>query len=553
MWSKFFRSVRRWFRAPAPPTPVVRVDWPEPTLPYRAPPARPSVTWADGPASILLPRPGPAPRTSDPLILDATTVEIDGLSVERDVVVPDARRLTRIGRCEIAGRLIVRRCPRLTEIARDAATGGLVLDGATALRTLPSGLRVVGDLRLIGCTRLESLGDDLEVAGSLAIRGCPRLQWLPARLRVANDLQLIGKTRLDTLPATLAVAGDIVVQHAIRAIAPGFGAPASLVILGCRDLAELPDGLSVGGDLIIRRCPKLTALPHGLKIAGELEARRASLTTLPDDLRVGSHVDLDGCTQLTALPDHLVLPGGVRLRRCVALTRLPAGLITCAVSHTLGGRQAAAASLATRPRCASVGAMAESAGDTTASSPRGAVDPAHSFEPHRRYLRGLAYRMLGSVAEAEDVVQDAFLRWNAADRDHVAEPRAFLARVASRLCLDRMKSASARRERYVGTWLPEPVVGAEPRDPAALAEDLSIALLMTLERLSPLERAAFLLHDVFDMDYAQIAEVLERSEAAVRQLATRGREHVRDERPRFHATGDATARLASAFHAAMLQ
>ena len=181
------------------------------------------------------------------------------------------------------------------------------------------------------------------------------------------------------------------------------------------------------------------------------------------------------------------------------------------------------------------------------------TDAADSFEPHRRYLTGIAYRMLGSVAEAEDVVQDAFLRWDQSDRAAVAAPRAFLARVVSRLCLDRMKSARAQREQYVGTWLPEPVVGAEPRDPAAFAEDLSIALLMTLERLSPLERAAFLLHDVFDMDYAQIAEVLERSEPAVRQLATRGREHVRDERPRFHPTDDASARLASAFQAAMLQ
>jgi RNA polymerase sigma-70 factor, ECF subfamily len=180
-------------------------------------------------------------------------------------------------------------------------------------------------------------------------------------------------------------------------------------------------------------------------------------------------------------------------------------------------------------------------------------DAAESFEPHRRYLTGIAYRMLGSVAEAEDVVQDAFLRWDGSDRAAVAAPRAFLARVVSRLCLDRMKSARAQREQYVGTWLPEPLVGVEPRDPAALAEDLSIALLMTLERLSPLERAAFLLHDVFDMDYAQIAEVLERSEAAVRQLATRGRDHVRDERPRFHPTGDESARLASAFQAAMLQ
>ncbi len=198
------------------------------------------------------------------------------------------------------------------------------------------------------------------------------------------------------------------------------------------------------------------------------------------------------------------------------------------------------------------------------TAPDGAPDPAASFEPHRRFLRGLAYRMLGSVAEAEDVVQDAFLRWNAANRARVAEPRAFLARTASRLCLDRMKSASTRREHYVGTWLPEPLVepaGAAP-DPApaapapavlALAEDVSVALLMTLERLSPLERAAFLLHDVFDMDYADIAEVLDRSEVACRQLATRGRDHVRDERPRFEASPDATARLAGAFHAALRQ
>jgi len=192
-----------------------------------------------------------------------------------------------------------------------------------------------------------------------------------------------------------------------------------------------------------------------------------------------------------------------------------------------------------------------------------AHDAAASFEPHRRFLVGLAYRMLGSVAEAEDVAQDAFLRWNATDRERVAEPRAFLARTASRLCLDRMKAASTRREHYVGTWLPEPVVEPASGAPAsgephastalALAEDVSIALLMTLERLSPLERAAFLLHDVFDMDYREIAHILDRSEAACRQLATRGRDHVRDERPRFAATPDATARLAGAFHTAMLQ
>jgi RNA polymerase sigma-70 factor (ECF subfamily) len=202
--------------------------------------------------------------------------------------------------------------------------------------------------------------------------------------------------------------------------------------------------------------------------------------------------------------------------------------------------------------------------DAAASAPGSADDAAASFEPHRRFLIGLAYRMLGSVAEAEDVAQDAFLRWNATDRARVAEPRAFLARTASRLCLDRMKAASTRREHYVGTWLPEPLVepaaagaGASHAtatpDALALAEDVSVALLVTLERLSPLERAAFLLHDVFDMDYRDIAEVLDRSEVACRQLAARGRDHVRDQRPRFEATPDAVARLAGAFHTAMFR
>lgn len=166
------------------------------------------------------------------------------------------------------------------------------------------------------------------------------------------------------------------------------------------------------------------------------------------------------------------------------------------------------------------------------------------FERHREFLVGLAYRMLGSVAEAEDAVQDAFLRWRDIDHATVAEPRAYLSRVVSRLCLDRMKSASRRREQYVGTWLPEPVV-AEPS--SQLAHDLSVALLLALERLSPLERAAFLLHDVFDMDYAVVADTIDRSEAACRQLAARAREHVRDERPRYERNDDDARRLADAF------
>ncbi len=173
---------------------------------------------------------------------------------------------------------------------------------------------------------------------------------------------------------------------------------------------------------------------------------------------------------------------------------------------------------------------------------------ANDFEAHRSFLAGLAYRMLGSVAEAEDVVQDAYLRWAHADAPTIAHPRAYLARVVTRLCLDRMKSASSRREQYVGTWLPEPIVAA-PAQP--MADDLSIALLVTLERLSPLERGAFLLHDVFDMDYGDVASALGRSEEACRQLAARARQHVRDERPRFAPTDENREKLFVAFEAAL--
>src|SRR5262249_2350378 len=141
------------------------------------------------------------------------------------------------------------------------------------------------------------------------------------------------------------------------------------------------------------------------------------------------------------------------------------------------------------------------------------TDPAVSFEPHRRRLLGLAYRMLGSVSEAEDAVQDAYLRWHAAGRDAVTDPRGFLTTTTTRICLDMLNSARARREAYVGPWLPEPVLDTAalaPDSHAELAEDLSIALLLTLDRLSPLERAAFLLHDVFDYSFSEVATALER-------------------------------------------
>lgn len=175
------------------------------------------------------------------------------------------------------------------------------------------------------------------------------------------------------------------------------------------------------------------------------------------------------------------------------------------------------------------------------------------FERHRRHLVGLAYRMLGSYAEAEDVVQDAFLRFQAVDAESVADPRSYLSKTVARLCLDRLKSARARRESYVGTWLPEPIVddaGLSPDTARELADELSFALMLTLERLSPLERTAFLLHDVFDMEYPEVAEVLGRSEPACRKLADRAREHVQEARPRFVRTEGDDARLVSGFLAA---
>ena len=168
--------------------------------------------------------------------------------------------------------------------------------------------------------------------------------------------------------------------------------------------------------------------------------------------------------------------------------------------------------------------------------------------PHRGRLLGLAYRMLGSRSDAEDVVQDAYLRFAGAQDVH--NPEAFLVTVVTRLCLDRLKSAKAQREVYVGPWLPEPVFDAESLSPDAateLADDLSFALLLALDRLSPMERAAFLLHDVFDTPFSEVAAMLDRTEAACRQLASRARRAVRDERPAPTATPDSHARLLQAF------
>ncbi len=176
-----------------------------------------------------------------------------------------------------------------------------------------------------------------------------------------------------------------------------------------------------------------------------------------------------------------------------------------------------------------------------------------AFESERRRLLGLAYRMLGSLTDAEDALQDAWLRWQAADYRAVENPAGFLTRIVTRLCLDRLKAARHLRETYVGPWLPEPVPETEPLTPegaSLLASDLSLALLLALERLSPLERAAFLLHDVFELDYGEIARTLERSEAACRQLAARARGNIRRDETRFPVAPEAGQRIAAAFLAA---
>ncbi|MFC9909644.1 RNA polymerase sigma-70 factor [Streptomyces sp. NPDC127197] len=161
------------------------------------------------------------------------------------------------------------------------------------------------------------------------------------------------------------------------------------------------------------------------------------------------------------------------------------------------------------------------------------------FEEHRAVLLGVAYRMLGRVADAEDVVQEAWLRWSGADRSEVRVPRAFLVRVTTRLAVDRLRQIKARNEAYVGPWLPEPYVtefgGAVPdvAERAMLADSVSLAVLVVLESLSPLERAVFVLREAFGYPYADIAAMLDRAEPAVRQLAGRARKHVDERRPRY--------------------
>jgi RNA polymerase sigma-70 factor (ECF subfamily) len=171
------------------------------------------------------------------------------------------------------------------------------------------------------------------------------------------------------------------------------------------------------------------------------------------------------------------------------------------------------------------------------------------FEAHRGRLWGVAYRMLGSRADADDMVQEAYLRWHGMPAAEVRTPEAWLVTTTTRLCIDRLRQRRAEREAYVGPWLPEPLVDEAPPADAAteLASDLSLAFLAVLERLAPEERAAFLLHDVFDSDYDEIAAALGKSEAACRQIVSRARRRVRDERPRVRVSAAARERLVESF------
>ncbi|MEM7342196.1 MAG: RNA polymerase sigma-70 factor [Actinomycetota bacterium] len=183
-----------------------------------------------------------------------------------------------------------------------------------------------------------------------------------------------------------------------------------------------------------------------------------------------------------------------------------------------------------------------------APRPGGGAGAVAVFEAERGRLVGVAYRMLGSIADAEDVVQDAYLRWVDAPRGDVHNPPAYLTQVVSRLALDRLRSARHRREQYVGPWLPEPIETAPgPDEDVVLAESLTVGFLAVLERLGPVERAVFLLHDVFALPFAEVAAVVDRNEAACRQIARRARERVGEDRMRFEQSNAEQERLLDAF------
>jgi RNA polymerase sigma-70 factor (ECF subfamily) len=176
------------------------------------------------------------------------------------------------------------------------------------------------------------------------------------------------------------------------------------------------------------------------------------------------------------------------------------------------------------------------------------TDAAAEFAVHRSAMFGIAYRMLGSVMDADDVVQEAYLKWERADRAAVESPRAFLSTIVTRLSIDALREARRRREVYVGEWLPEPLVtGADPESETGLAESLSTAFLLLLETLGPAERAAFLLREVFGQEYAEIAQVLDKSEANCRQMVKRARDRLAAREQRFEPNAQEQERLLSEF------
>ncbi len=176
----------------------------------------------------------------------------------------------------------------------------------------------------------------------------------------------------------------------------------------------------------------------------------------------------------------------------------------------------------------------------------------NQFEAHRPLMLSIAYRMLGSATEAEDIVQEAYVRYRTTAPEHITSPKAFLSTIVTRLCLNQLQSARVQRETYLGPWLPEPVL-TEPDDPfapaqqAELHESLSLAFLALLEQLTPLERAVFLLHEVFDYPYAEIADIVGREEAACRQMLSRAKKHIADHRPRFKPSKEAHRQMLDQF------
>ena len=193
----------------------------------------------------------------------------------------------------------------------------------------------------------------------------------------------------------------------------------------------------------------------------------------------------------------------------------------------------------------------EASGERTDGNQRGPGEAAGDlFDRHRPLLFSIAYRMLGSVMDAEDVVQEAFLRWQRAPRAEVRSPKAYLSAVVTRLCIDQLRTARTRRKEYVGPWLPEPLP-TEP-DTSAIDESLSMAFLVLLESLNPTERAVFLLREVFDYDYEEISRLVGKSEANCRQIARRARDSVAARRPRFESSPEQEERLLGSFLEASL-